>query len=73
MNTAKLIYQELQFLPASLQAEVLDFIGYLKARHIGDASGGNCQEKLAELETAFAPYRKSLQTYKFSREEANER
>jgi hypothetical protein len=33
MNTADLIYQESQILPENLQAEVLDFIGYLKKRH----------------------------------------
>jgi hypothetical protein len=34
MNTADLIYQESQNLPENLRTEVLDFIGYLKKRHV---------------------------------------
>jgi hypothetical protein len=33
MNTAEQIYQQVQRLPAPLTQEVLDFIGYLQARH----------------------------------------
>jgi Protein of unknown function (DUF2281) len=73
MNTADLIYEESQILPENLRGEVLDFIRYLKVRHAVDANNGDTQKKIAELEAAFAPYRKSLKGFTFNRDEANER
>lgn len=73
MNTADLIYQESQTLPENLRNEVLDFIGYLKTRHNSVIPAIDIQTKMTELETAFAPYRKSFAGFTFSREEANER
>ncbi|OAI08985.1 hypothetical protein A1353_05290 [Methylomonas methanica] len=73
MNTAKLIYQESQILPENLQAEVLDFIGYLKSRYVVEPETADFQSKITVLESAFAPYRKSLTGFTFNRDEANER
>jgi hypothetical protein len=73
MNTAELIYQESQTLPENLRNEVLDFIGYLKARHTGAKPTIDIQAKIAELDAAFASYRKSLSGFTFNRDEANER
>ena len=73
MNTAKLIYQESQILPENLQAEVLDFIGYLKSRYGLESGAIDVQNKITELELAFAPYRKNFADFTFNRDEANER
>lgn len=73
MNTADLIYQETQVLPENLRVEVLDFIGYLKTRYTIEASQINPQQKIAELQNAFAPFRRNLKDFKFNRDEANER
>lgn len=73
MNTAELIYQETQVLPENLRVEVLDFIGYLKTRYAIDNNQIDTQQKITELETAFAPLRRNLKGFKFNRDEANER
>jgi hypothetical protein len=73
MNTADLIYQESQILPENLRAEVLDFIGYLKNRYAIKSETINTDKKIAELESAFAPYRTNFEGFTFNREEANER
>jgi Protein of unknown function (DUF2281) len=73
MNTAELIYQETQVLPENLRVEVLDFIGYLKTRYAIENNQIDTQQKIAELDSAFAPFRRSLKGFKFNRDEANER
>ncbi len=74
MNTTDLIYQEAQTLPENLRNEVLDFIGFLKSRQITAMSANeDIQAKIAELEIAFAPYRKNISGFTFNRDEANER
>jgi hypothetical protein len=73
MNTIDLIYQETQVLPENLRVEVLDFIGYLKTRNAIENSQVDTQQKIAELDSVFAPYRRNLKNFKFNRDEANER
>ncbi|MDD5037410.1 MAG: DUF2281 domain-containing protein [Methylococcaceae bacterium] len=73
MNTAEMIYQEAKTLPDNLGAEVLDFIGYLKSRYHIAEEGVETAEKIDALETLFAPYRHDLSSFRFDREEANER
>ncbi len=34
MNTAEKIFEEVQALPENVAREVLDFVGYLKAKHV---------------------------------------
>lgn len=72
VDTAELIYHESQILPENLRAEVLDFIGYLKVRY-AIKTEAVAVDKVAELESAFAPYRTGFQGFTFNREEANER
>lgn len=73
MNTAELIYQETQVLPENLRVEVLDFIGYLKTRYAIENNQVDTNQKIAELDGAFAPYRRNLKGFTFNRDEANER
>jgi hypothetical protein len=73
MNSADLIYRESQTLPENLRSEVLDFIGYLKMRHVEATPTTDLQTKITELEAAFAPYRKNFIGFTFNRDEANER
>jgi hypothetical protein len=73
MNTADLIYQETQVLSENLRVEVLDFIGYLKTRYAIEHNQIDPKQKIAELNLAFAPFRRSLKGFTFNRDEANER
>ncbi|WP_349026837.1 hypothetical protein [Methyloglobulus sp.] len=73
MNTAELIYQETQVLPENLRVEVLDFIGYLKTRYAIENYQVDTQQKIAELDSVFAPFRRNFKGFKFNRDEANER
>ena len=73
MNTAELIYQEAKTLPEHLGAEVLDFIGYLRTRHLIPPERVDQAAKLAELEDFFSQYQRIPKNFKFQREEANER
>ena len=73
MKAIDLIAQEVTDLPEALQAEVLDFIGYLKTRHPTAPAAVAQDAKLAELTAFFAPYRKDFGTYVFDRDEANAR
>ena len=73
MNTSDLIYQETQVLPENLRVEVLDFIGYLKTRYAIENNQVDTQQKITELETTFAPFRRNFKGFKFNRDEANER
>jgi hypothetical protein len=70
MNTIDLIYQETQVLPENLRVEVLDFIGYLKARYAIEHNQIDTQLKIAELDAPFAPF---CGGFKFNRDQANER
>jgi len=60
-------------LPDALQAEVLDFIGYLKTRHPAELPKAAPKERLADLTAFFAPYRRDVGDFVFGREEANAR
>ena len=73
MNTADLIYQEAIQLPESLRAEVLDFIGYLQCRHPVLNIPVDEAKKLNELEMFFATYQCDLSSFRFNRDEENER
>jgi hypothetical protein len=71
MNAVDLIAHKATDLPEALQAEVLDFIGYLKTRHPTPPAAVPRDAKLAELTAFFAPYQKDFGTFVFDREEAN--
>jgi len=73
MNAVDLIAHEATELPEALQAEVLDFIGYLKMRHPQAPAPATSDAKLADLTAFFAPYRKDFGSFVFDRDEANAR
>lgn len=73
MNAADLIANEATELPEALQAEVLDFIGYLKTRHPQAHAAAASDSKLADLMAFFAPYRKDFGSFVFDRDQANAR
>ena len=73
MNAVDLIAHEATELPEALQAEVLDFIGYLKTRHPQAPAAAASDARLAELKAFFAPYRKDFGSFVFDRDEANAR
>ena len=73
MNAVDLIAHEATELPAALQAEVLDFIGYLKTRHPQAPAAAPSDVRLLELIAFFAPYRKDFGSFVFDRDEANAR
>lgn len=73
MNAVDLIAHEATELPEALQAEVLDFIGYLKARHIQAPAVAVSDTRLADLMAFFAPYQKDFGGFVFDRDEANAR
>lgn len=73
MNAVDLIAHEATELPEALQAEVLDFIGYLKTRHPQAPATAASDAKLADLTAFFAPYRKDFGSFVFDRDEANAR
>jgi hypothetical protein len=73
MNAVDLIAHEATELPEALQAEVLDFIGYLKTRHPQAPAAAASDAKLADLTAFLAPYRKDFGSSVFDRDEANAR
>jgi hypothetical protein len=73
MNAIDLIAHEATDLPEALQAEILDFIRYLKTRHPTASVAVARDAKLAELTAFFAPYRRDFCTYVSDRDEANAR
>jgi len=73
MNAVDLIAHEAAELPEALQAEVLDFIGYLRTRHPQPPAAAASDAKLADLTAFFAPYRKDFGSFVFDRDEANAR
>ena len=73
MNAIDLIAHEATELPEALQAEVLDFIGYLRTRHPQAPAAAASDAKLADLTAFFAPYRKDFGSFVFDRDEANAR
>jgi hypothetical protein len=73
MNALDLIAHEATDLPEALQAEVLDFIGYLKTRHPQAPAAAGSEAKLAALTAFFSPYRKDFGSLAFDRDEANAR
>jgi hypothetical protein len=73
MNIADLIYHEAKTLPEPLCAEVLDFIGYLRAKHPVVTKPDGKLDRLVELEAFFAPYLIDFRQFRFNRDDANER
>ncbi len=71
MGYAELIARELERLPLDKQAEVLDFIGYLKARQ--DQTRTQVLQTAEQIEAFFRSFAVDVRGYKFDREDANGR
>ncbi len=70
----ELIDRELSTLADAQRAEVLDFICFLKTRHPPLPAEERLQEeRITDLKTFIAPYRRDFGNYVFNRDEANER
>jgi hypothetical protein len=72
MGYADIIAREANSLPADKQAEVLDFIEFLKARQHRDAEG-SVPMTAKEIEAFFRSFNVDTRNFKFDREEANAR
>lgn len=70
MEYANIIAREADLLPLEKQAEVLDFIEFLKVRQ--DRTGGaSIARTPEEIEAFFRSFNVDTSSYKFDREEAN--
>ena len=72
MGYADIIAREAETLPPEKQAEVLDFIAFLKVRQapLGLAS---VPKTVEEIESFFRSFKVDVSGYKFDREDANAR
>lgn len=72
MGYADIIAREANSLPAEQQAEVLDFIEFLKTRQHRE-EGAAVPMTAGEIERFFRSFDVDTRNFKFSREEANAR
>lgn len=72
MDYADIIAREADSLPSEKQAEVLDFIAFLKMRQ-SRARAATVPQTPAEIEAFFRSFNVDTRNYKFDREEANAR
>lgn len=72
MGYADIIAREADSLPVESQAEVLDFIEFLKLKQ-GRVSGVSAVRTPNEIEALFRSFNVDTSGYKFDREEANAR
>lgn len=72
MGYADIIAREADLLPLEKQAEVLDFIEFLKVKQ-GRTGSASTPRTTEEIETFFRSFNVDTSGYKFDREEANAR
>ena len=72
MKYSDIIAREADGLPPEKQAEVLDFIEFLKARQ-SRAGGASASRTPEEIEALFRSFNVDTRGYKFDREDANAR
>lgn len=72
MGYADIIALEAQKLPTEKQAEVLDFIVFLKARQM-TTDAASIPKTAAEIESFFRGFKVDIGAYKFDRDDANAR
>lgn len=72
MQFADIIAREADSLPLGKQAEVLDFIEFLKAKQ-SRKEDTSTPRKSAEIEAFFRSFKVHTSGYKFDRDEANAR
>lgn len=72
MGYADIIAREVQTLPPQKQAEILDFIAFIKAR-VGSHERAHGLETADEIEAFFRSFHVDVSAYKFDRIDANAR
>jgi len=72
MGYSDIIAREAEALPPEKQAEVLDFIAFLKVRRL-PLDLASVPKTAEEIETFFRSFKVDISGYKFDREEANAR
>ena len=72
MGYAEIIAREAQTLPPQKQAEILDFIAFLKTR-TGSPEPTQCLKTADEIEAFFRSFQVDVSAYKFDRLDANAR
>ena len=72
MEYAKIIAREADSLPLEKQAEVLDFIEFLKVKQ-SRADDASIPRTPAEIEAFFRSFKVDTSGFKFNRDEANAR
>lgn len=72
MEYTEIIAREAEGLPPEKQAEVLDFIAFLKMRQTPSAHA-SVPRTAEEIEAFFRSFNVDIRGYKFDREEANAR
>jgi len=74
MGYADLIAKEAMALPEQRQAEILDFIAFLKTREVAPARmPANGEKSVREIEAFFHSFKINTNSYKFDRDDANAR
>jgi hypothetical protein len=71
MGYSEIIAREADSLPAEKQAEILDFIAFLKFRRSSEPS--SVPKSLEEIEAFFRSFKVDTSGYHFDREDANVR
>lgn len=72
MGYTDIIAREADGLPPEKQAEVLDFIAFLKAKQ-SRTGGASASRSSEEIEALFRSFNVDTRGYKFDREDANAR
>jgi len=72
MGYADIIAHEAETLPPEKQAEILDFIAFLKMRH-SPSDFVSAPKTASEIEAFFRSFKVDICEYKFDRDDANVR
>ena len=72
MGYSDIIAREAETLPLEKQAEILDFIAFLKIRQFPSALA-SAPKTVEEIETFFRSFKVGISEYKFDRDDANAR
>jgi hypothetical protein len=73
MGYAEIIAREAGSLPPEKQAEILDFIAFLKMRQSPSLGFDLPPKTVVEIETFFRSFKLDISGYKFDRDDANAR
>jgi hypothetical protein len=73
MGYAEIIAREAETLPPEKQAEILDFIAFLKMRQSPSSGLDSFPKTVGEIEAFFRSFKVDVSGYKFDRDDANAR